>query len=773
MLEVRPTLNAIEADATIRMKRGVRQGSPLSGLLFIMILSDVLRPLETKWAGNQWGCYCGALLWYNHLLFADDLVLIGKDSGEIRAMLADLQEALALVGLETNESKFQFVYGPMEEWMRRETKILPGTDQSEKGMIVLGRLLKGGTITEDIDDLRMKKAKGWGRYHAYKKILRHHTSRRHKLHLVESCILQAVLWMANTWKPTQQICRELRGFHLAVLRAVFPKAPGPRPENCHPTVHQSRWILSILQEEKRHLADVLFLQRFHRWAGHLARTQHSPLRQLVEYRDGAWWHKQHLSPWGLRHEGDRGNFQRWDQSLTDLRGVGWKELAADRKHWKKLEIDLILLFQKPLKRTRNDGGRGHQSDTTQIGCQVTQEVSTDGRQREKGNDEERKNSSQVTQMVSTLQERYKRKYTRQRGILKEYLVPLGTSAECAPGHCGKKLTRHFAAEETRRKNSSSWSRALSAVRPEQPLIDLVIQPLASHQQGGYDVFGSSSRLGRRRGSARNDGRAKGSRCAGRPGRRDSSGCGRAGGSASGARSRGEDRKRRRQRSKVTDMERHIGSDAGRLHPTAPSESHVGARFRRRDPEPGGRGRIDQGERGEGEGRSNSTAARSCTGRRKDHEEEARQAKRRRRTAKEAMEELARGTAENPGIQRQSGSYGGGAASSTQSGTSLSGAGSDLAAGLPRASICRTTMGEAKNEKLDVARKAQQQPATPKPEEKDTAAGAGAGIASQSTSSSSTSDSDTESEDAGGYPDYSGSASRGAACNGSPDKGGGS
>ena len=141
--KVRPTLNAIEADAEIRLRRGVRQGSPLSGLLFIMILSDVLRPLELRWASKQWGCYCGNM-WYSHLLFADDLVLIGKDSGEIRDMLGDLQDALRVVGLETNEAKFQFIYGPMEDWMRRATKILPGTDQSEQGMIVLGRLLKGG-----------------------------------------------------------------------------------------------------------------------------------------------------------------------------------------------------------------------------------------------------------------------------------------------------------------------------------------------------------------------------------------------------------------------------------------------------------------------------------------------------------------------------------------------------------------------------------------------------------------------------------------------------
>ena len=50
--KVRPRLDSVEADEDIRLFRGVRQGSPLSGLLFIMIMSDVLRPLEDKWEGS-------------------------------------------------------------------------------------------------------------------------------------------------------------------------------------------------------------------------------------------------------------------------------------------------------------------------------------------------------------------------------------------------------------------------------------------------------------------------------------------------------------------------------------------------------------------------------------------------------------------------------------------------------------------------------------------------------------------------------------------------
>ena len=225
---VRPTLDAIEADSDIRLFRGMRQGSSLSGLLFIMILSDVLRPPEKKWGELHLGCQCGEYR-YNHLLIADDLVLIGKDGAEVSRMLSDLQEALAEVGLETNAAKFQYVYGPLDRSMGKSVQVLPGTDQSEQGMVVLGRSLRGGSLPDDLHDLRQKKAKGWGRYHAYKRILRHHTSRRHRVHLVESCVLQAVLWMSNNLETQPTDLQGVARFPPCGIESGIPESSWAEP----------------------------------------------------------------------------------------------------------------------------------------------------------------------------------------------------------------------------------------------------------------------------------------------------------------------------------------------------------------------------------------------------------------------------------------------------------------------------------------------------------------------------------------------------------------
>ena len=157
--KVRPRLDALEADEDIRLFRGVRQGSPLSGILFIMIMAEVLRPLEKKWGQQFLGCQCGPIR-CNHLLFADDVVLIGKNGHEIMAMLKDLEGALHQVGLAMNDSKFQYVYGPNTEMMQHSVQGLPGSDQSEAGMVILGRMILGHNLSDDLRTYGGRRLKG-------------------------------------------------------------------------------------------------------------------------------------------------------------------------------------------------------------------------------------------------------------------------------------------------------------------------------------------------------------------------------------------------------------------------------------------------------------------------------------------------------------------------------------------------------------------------------------------------------------------------------------
>ena len=198
-------------------------------------------------------------------------------------------------------------------------------------------------------------------------------------------------------------------------------------------------------------------------------------------------------PWGLRHAGDKGNLYRWDQCLTDVRGFQWKDLAQQRAVWKRVESSFLDHFCHAHKRKR-EVDQSTETPTpapereTKRDCQVPHVERTHGGPR-------KQRESEVPSRVSTLKVRYKRKYTRQGDTLKEYLVPLGTSDECAPGQQGIKTRgAHLAQELKRQKNSSSWTRAIREVGDDQPLIDLLVRPTAGGQQGGHDIFGLPARL---------------------------------------------------------------------------------------------------------------------------------------------------------------------------------------------------------------------------------------------------------------------------------------
>ena len=83
----------------IPIKRGVRQGDPLSPKLFNAALQEIFKNLNWDTGLNIEG---GIL---NHLSFADDNVLIGNTAEEVETKLEDLNRKSNETGLKINMSK--------------------------------------------------------------------------------------------------------------------------------------------------------------------------------------------------------------------------------------------------------------------------------------------------------------------------------------------------------------------------------------------------------------------------------------------------------------------------------------------------------------------------------------------------------------------------------------------------------------------------------------------------------------------------------------------
>lgn len=84
-----------------RVKKGVRQGCPLSVLLFLIYLED----LEERWTRkNEGGVVIGKDKIYC-LKFADDVVVLADSAAGLRDMIKDLERFSDGSGLEVNEKK--------------------------------------------------------------------------------------------------------------------------------------------------------------------------------------------------------------------------------------------------------------------------------------------------------------------------------------------------------------------------------------------------------------------------------------------------------------------------------------------------------------------------------------------------------------------------------------------------------------------------------------------------------------------------------------------
>ena len=79
--------------------RGVRQGDPLSPTLFLLVFDFVLRQLKSSLGINL------VELRLHFIAYADDLMLVARDSKSLQALLAQLADALKPTGLEINIDK--------------------------------------------------------------------------------------------------------------------------------------------------------------------------------------------------------------------------------------------------------------------------------------------------------------------------------------------------------------------------------------------------------------------------------------------------------------------------------------------------------------------------------------------------------------------------------------------------------------------------------------------------------------------------------------------
>ena len=344
-----------EESRSFQVQRGVRQGDPLSPLLFNLVMKEVLEEVQVVWKRRGYGTNIGSTLRgerLTHVTFADDMTLIARSLLSMKRMLLMLREALAARGLNLHPSKCKIQTNVKELQIRGQIELKSGFSVEALGadsnMVLLGTLLNLTDATKHEIDNRI--ASGWKTFWGMKKLLLNQkVSVSRRLRLFDATVGNCVTWCCESWSPRAEELHKLEVARRSMLRKIVDTRRGP----------EETWVDYILRSTHKALdlssrAGTREWGRYHyerkwHWAGHVARRAADTwLYKVTTWRDSAW---QHLSEEAGVHRELRPSKRRWMKWEDSLRRythekghAQWTELAQDRAVWEALVDDFINSF---------------------------------------------------------------------------------------------------------------------------------------------------------------------------------------------------------------------------------------------------------------------------------------------------------------------------------------------------------------------------------------------------------------------------------------------
>ena len=284
--------------------RGVRQGDPLSPVLFNNVTRIVFTRLKDRWARKGFGTkVCG---------------------GEV---------ALAEHGLNLNMDKCVVQTnrpGARVEPIKIDGHTIPMVCATV-GFKVLGTQF---TLLQRCSaELTARMSAAWGKFHALWPLLGKRDGNINKrLRLFDACVTQSALWCCESWLITQTEKRLLQTTQNAMLRKIAGPRRRPEEDWLDWIRRSTRAAIAAAKQSKIRFWHEAFLRSKWSWAGHVLRMERTRLaRRAAEWRDSVWQAAettdipQHLRirrPW-------RTHWFRWEDDLRRFASTcGWTSWQA-------------------------------------------------------------------------------------------------------------------------------------------------------------------------------------------------------------------------------------------------------------------------------------------------------------------------------------------------------------------------------------------------------------------------------------------------------------
>ncbi|KAI5743429.1 hypothetical protein M8J77_018082 [Diaphorina citri] len=194
------------------IKRGVKQGDPISPKLF----SAVLEMAMSKIPWNDRGIKINGRR-LNNLRFADDIVLLATNTLELQSLTQDLAIAAKEIGLKMNISKTKIMYN---EWCTAGYVSVDNKNLEQvEEYVYLGQLinLKGDFKPEIFRRINL----GWRAYWKNAMVFKSNMPLELKKQVFDQCVLPVLTYGSETWTLTEYIKGKLRTAQRAMERSML------------------------------------------------------------------------------------------------------------------------------------------------------------------------------------------------------------------------------------------------------------------------------------------------------------------------------------------------------------------------------------------------------------------------------------------------------------------------------------------------------------------------------------------------------------------------